>query len=727
MRDIWMILDGAVESLFGAKLEFIIPCDPSGECGVTLKNIWAAVTTGSNVAQCTRMGPDLDRSSLRHVCPLTSIAPDILLCDTKIRFFSSEILRSPSAMTSSSASISLSDALSNPPLSFLSPHPPNVPGPPANFSIQKWKHIPHLYRELHWMTSLPLHFVSQVFGAALPLPSLSPSLSPSPYLLIERAEGGTLHRLLHDPYGLSQIVHITQDHMRYILEKKLSEMRDGSSKESTDGKREKEREREREREGRQEWKKIEDIYTKWLEILDRCHTDKWLTESQISEMREEVTRFRDRHKENLFRFVVTRDRSDYEKVRGISDDVLKALHSHAPLLIRMKMCVRIRIACDVIRCVASLHSHIPPLRHSGLSSHSILLSRPLSFYLSSPHASNDVDDEIDNIECDIIDGIDFDDSDTSECDDIVSNSQMNPADTIAKLGNLKCVDIASNAWETISLDGNLDLPYLANTFHRSSCYWAPPEILRGARCHGVQSDVYSLGVLLWEIFTGMHPFRSEGIGPNEIRDHVIQGGRPSTSPPFEQHLPRQLMNVLTSCWDAHPPLRPPIGYIFSAIRQIAAERAPYLENLFVSLDPLPPSPASAPSSLNASAVCHRESDTIHADVIGIEKINIFGYLGRDEPVDFKICSLAIAHHTLLWIGFENGSLGVFWDVTPMSLCVSGVTEKQCPIVLSSSLDRRSGAVKVLAFDGQRGLIWSGSVDGTISVWLSRPLNAKEVR
>ncbi|RIB00574.1 kinase-like domain-containing protein [Gigaspora rosea] len=78
-----------------------------------------------------------------------------------------------------------------------------------------------------------------------------------------------------------------------------------------------------------------------------------------------------------------------------------------------------------------------------------------------------------------------------------------------------------------------------------------------------KSDIYSLGVVLWEISSGQVPFKSIEIGFS-VTIHVFSGGRETpvegTPPQYEQ--------IYKQCWDEDPIKRPDIALVLKSLRQI---------------------------------------------------------------------------------------------------------------------------------------------------------------
>jgi hypothetical protein len=76
--------------------------------------------------------------------------------------------------------------------------------------------------------------------------------------------------------------------------------------------------------------------------------------------------------------------------------------------------------------------------------------------------------------------------------------------------------------------------------------YAAPELLTGTAAASLQSDVYSLGIVLFELLTGECAW--DGLAPSEIRALVQQGRRPLL--PWQ--IPPAFKALLAQCW-AHDP------------------------------------------------------------------------------------------------------------------------------------------------------------------------------
>ena len=89
--------------------------------------------------------------------------------------------------------------------------------------------------------------------------------------------------------------------------------------------------------------------------------------------------------------------------------------------------------------------------------------------------------------------------------------------------------------------------------------YSPPEQLRGGRLTSA-GDVYSLGMVVWEMFTGKVPF--DGFDPYDAKRAVIRGERPLIP---RIGFPDALRSLLPTCWEQSAPLRPPACDVRAAL------------------------------------------------------------------------------------------------------------------------------------------------------------------
>ncbi|CAI2170437.1 5132_t:CDS:2 [Funneliformis geosporum] len=90
-----------------------------------------------------------------------------------------------------------------------------------------------------------------------------------------------------------------------------------------------------------------------------------------------------------------------------------------------------------------------------------------------------------------------------------------------------------------SIYGNL--PYIA------------PEVING-KGYTFASDIYSIGMLMWEISSGQSPFAYFN-HDYDLAINLIKGMRPQ----IVQGTPTEYKNLMIQCWDADPLKRPDIN------------------------------------------------------------------------------------------------------------------------------------------------------------------------
>ena len=79
-----------------------------------------------------------------------------------------------------------------------------------------------------------------------------------------------------------------------------------------------------------------------------------------------------------------------------------------------------------------------------------------------------------------------------------------------------------------------------------------PEVLQGGK-NTKESDVYSVGMLMWEIFAGHPPFDDKAHGPG-LCLKICEGLRPS----LLSNIPADYVQMMKKCWDMDPSKRPTI-------------------------------------------------------------------------------------------------------------------------------------------------------------------------
>uniref|UniRef100_A0A8C5IBX8 Mitogen-activated protein kinase kinase kinase 7 n=1 Tax=Gouania willdenowi TaxID=441366 RepID=A0A8C5IBX8_GOUWI len=85
------------------------------------------------------------------------------------------------------------------------------------------------------------------------------------------------------------------------------------------------------------------------------------------------------------------------------------------------------------------------------------------------------------------------------------------------------------------------------TNNKGSAAWMAPEVFEGSN-YSEKCDVFSWGIILWEVITRRKPF--DEIGGSGYRETI------GTRPPLIKNLPKPIESLMTRCWSKDPSQRP---------------------------------------------------------------------------------------------------------------------------------------------------------------------------
>ncbi|XP_075401090.1 tyrosine-protein kinase TXK [Tenrec ecaudatus] len=109
----------------------------------------------------------------------------------------------------------------------------------------------------------------------------------------------------------------------------------------------------------------------------------------------------------------------------------------------------------------------------------------------------------------------------------------------------------------------LDDEYISSSGAKFPIKWSPPEVFHYNK-HSSKSDVWSFGVLMWEVFTeGKMPFENKS--NLEVVEAISNGFRL-----YRPHLASMpIYEVMYSCWHEKPKSRPTFAELLTALTEIA--------------------------------------------------------------------------------------------------------------------------------------------------------------
>jgi small GTP-binding protein len=322
---------------------------------------------------------------------------------------------------------------------------------------------------------------------------------------------------------------------------------------------------------------------------------------------------------NLIGFALTPPMLVIDLARG--GDLFHFLHEPA-LAARLDVPLQVRMAYEIALGMRYLHSATPPILHRDLKSPNVLVT---SHELNEP--------------------------------------------TLCKISDF-------------GLAGRLYAGQLQDNKRVANPTWVAPEIMSG-RPFSPVSDVYSFGILLWELFSHEMPFEELNIKfMHQLEDAVRAGARP-TIPASASNA--HLAALMQACWHQTPEQRPS----FSSVCQVLKDSV---------------APALAPGAvlvdMQAVAADGAADDSAAGGVPSVA-----GELVRQlvhSSSTAQVCTLAyVAQARQVWGGCSDGTI-VVWSMDNGTELSRLTTQS------------RSAVQAIRVFDGA---VWCSSGGGEfVSVW-----------
>ena len=100
------------------------------------------------------------------------------------------------------------------------------------------------------------------------------------------------------------------------------------------------------------------------------------------------------------------------------------------------------------------------------------------------------------------------------------------------------------------------------TGQMGTCHWMAPEVL-ASEAYGLPADVYSYGVVLWEIFARETPYRN--INPAMIPYQVLHIG---LRPDINKIESQGVKSLIMRCWAKEQKTRPTFSEILDILNTI---------------------------------------------------------------------------------------------------------------------------------------------------------------
>jgi serine/threonine protein kinase len=91
--------------------------------------------------------------------------------------------------------------------------------------------------------------------------------------------------------------------------------------------------------------------------------------------------------------------------------------------------------------------------------------------------------------------------------------------------------------------------------------WTAPEIIRGERNYDERADVFSFGIIMWQVATRKEPFAGRNFMGVSL--DVLEGRRPAVP----NDCPPEFRKVMQKCWHANAAKRPRLNDVVNFLER----------------------------------------------------------------------------------------------------------------------------------------------------------------
>ncbi|CAB9505497.1 activated protein kinase catalytic subunit alpha-1 [Seminavis robusta] len=155
-------------------------------------------------------------------------------------------------------------------------------------------------------------------------------------------------------------------------------------------------------------------------------------------------------------------------------------------------------------------------------------------------------------------------------------------------------------------------------------FWMAPELLRGESANTAESDIYSFGMILFEVYSRRDPYEDEDA--HEVL-RLVADRQVMKRPPVPRYMPEKMKSLMTDCLDDNPEQRPSSEEVDVRIKRMDVKNVdPGQANVKASsaslFDVFPRHIAEALRDGRTPDPDHRDSVTIFfSDIVGFTNLS----------------------------------------------------------------------------------------------------------